>query len=259
MQEQNIIFFLIASSVAIFIISLGFILFVLFFFRSKKKSLLKALRNKMEYQYQLAHTQREVRQNTLNYISQELHDNVGQLLVVANLCSAQLKHTIHPSKLQELDTTLAQAATEVRQIAKSLQNQNHENFDLCEHLQMECERIEKIGGLQFHLSLQTYTRKLSSAQEIILYRIIQEFIANTLKHAQATTLTLSLRTAPEALHLALADNGIGYTMTDGTGGGSGLRNRQARAALLGATLSEQSQPKQGTRLHISIPYKKQKI
>lgn len=255
MQEQNINFFLVASSVAILIVSIGLIFFVIFFFQSKKKAMMKAVKNKMQYQYLLSNTQTEVRQNTLHFISQELHDNVGQLLVVANLCSGNLKQKINPTELQELDHALAQAATEVRQISKSLQHQGKENFDLVHQLQTETKRIQKIGGLQFDLQLEDYTGNLSSDKEVILYRIIQEFITNTLKHAQATTISLSLRTQSKQLHLHIADDGLGYPQQSETDQGSGLKNMQARAAVLGATLDVQSEKNKGTQLTLHIPYK----
>lgn len=252
MPENNITFFLFASSIAILLISIGLLFFVAFFFRSKKNTQLKEQANKMRYEQALASTKTEVRSNTLSYISKELHDNVGQLLAIAKRYSGNLKNDFGNEKLTELDNILLQTASEVRHISKSLSEQGKTDFSLIDALQQDIARIEKLGLIQFATSIQEYDTPLTSDQEVILFRIMQEFISNTLKHSEATQIRLSLKSTDEWVQLALFDNGIGYTPAPGNSG-SGLKNMQARADMLAAKLLLQSEINNGTSLHLSIP------
>ena len=252
MSQQNLIFFLIASTIAIIIISGGLIVFIRYFFMAKKQAELTEQQNKMDYEQALARTKTEVQANTLGYISRELHDNVGQLLWVAKMTTDQLKDKSDATELNELDTLLMQTADEVRHISHSLHEQSSTDFDLIAAIGKEIARIEKIGLISFKTSIQQ-EHNLSADAELVVFRIIQEFIANSLKHAQATAIRLSISATQQGVRITLADNGIGYDTHASHQQGNGIKNMKERAALLNASLHLQSNPQKGTSLSLLVP------
>ena len=101
----------------------------------------------------------------------------------------------------------------------------------------------------------SYLPELPIAQSVHLYRIVQEIVHNTLKHAHATILLLELKLDGEQLVLLSKDNGCGfdYKLLSAESPGLGLRNLNSRAELLGGKLSVESAPDKGTIYIIEIP------
>ena len=96
------------------------------------------------------------------------------------------------------------------------------------------------------------------ACEVHIFRILLEIIHNTIKHAKAATLKIEMFTKNDLQVILTADDGIGFNYNDTLKKkkGHGLHNLQNRADLLGGELHIRSVPGQGTRCHISIPFKK---
>ena len=93
-------------------------------------------------------------------------------------------------------------------------------------------------------------------RSIHLYRIVQEIVHNTIKHANATVLLLELRISGNQLVLLSKDNGAGfdYSLQSSKNHGLGLRNLNSRAELLRGKLSVESSPGKGTTYIIEIPF-----
>ncbi len=101
---------------------------------------------------------------------------------------------------------------------------------------------------------------LPSGLEGALLRICQESLANVLKHANATQVTVTLAFDDSQIRLAIRDNGVGFDPAtprtrDRESGGFGLINMRERARLLGGELAAQSEPGQGTLVEAILPLK----
>jgi signal transduction histidine kinase len=86
-----------------------------------------------------------------------------------------------------------------------------------------------------------------------LYRIAQEALQNTIKHARATSVQVELASGVEGISLHLSDDGIGFDPTQSFPGHVGLHSMQERAARLGGKLEVTSEPHRGTRVSVQIP------
>ena len=91
------------------------------------------------------------------------------------------------------------------------------------------------------------------ALEAAVYRITQEAIANTIKHAQATRLIVTVVENGDVLSLSVEDDGCGFDQNDQTGAGFGLIGLRERVELLGGTLAITSHPGAGTRVDAVVP------
>jgi signal transduction histidine kinase len=118
-------------------------------------------------------------------------------------------------------------------------------------LSVEVERINKLESTHATLMIKGDIKPFNVDIKIIVYRIIQEFICNTIKHAAATKLTIVLNYNNDNFVLEIADNGKGFNMLDKLKCGSGVSNIKNRAALIGAECIFNSD-KNGTRLTIII-------
>ena len=87
---------------------------------------------------------------------------------------------------------------------------------------------------------------------IILFRILQEFISNTVKYSKASQLTITLNYDKDNLEIIAEDNGVGFNI-ENVKKGSGLINMESRARITNAEFSLISIPNQGTKLSLNYP------
>jgi NarL family two-component system sensor histidine kinase LiaS len=94
---------------------------------------------------------------------------------------------------------------------------------------------------------------LNKGVEDHLFRILQESVSNTLRHAKATTLEVLLIKRDNLVILRVVDDGIGFNVEETKTGSYGLQNMHERAVEIGGTLQIVSVPNQGTRLEVRVP------
>ena len=118
----------------------------------------------------------------------------------------------------------------------------------------ELVRQVREAGLAVGLSVLGEPRELPEGVGLCAYRIVQEALTNTLKHAAASEAHVSVRYAPDALELQVLDDGRGAPATNGgTGAGHGLIGMRERVALFGGELSARSRPDHGYEVRARIP------
>jgi two-component system NarL family sensor kinase len=118
--------------------------------------------------------------------------------------------------------------------------------------------IDKIRNthLQIELNTSGINGNIDGNMEIMIYRIVQECVNNTLKHAGATKLDISLINDDDGLHLTVEDNGKGFDQaTLLPDKGIGMKNIRTRTRYLKGTVDIDSRPGQGTLIAIYIPTK----
>jgi signal transduction histidine kinase len=119
-----------------------------------------------------------------------------------------------------------------------------------EALRQRLEAVELHTGIQAHLVVDRPLH-LPAVVEEGLYRICQEALNNTLKHALATEVTVQLFCAERAVHLSVEDNGVGFDVHDlRVLNGVGIRTIRERVRLMNANFSIVAAPQQGAHLHV---------
>lgn len=244
MLEKKIIFVLIIGLIVFILLFVGILFFVLQFRKTRLMHLEELMKTKLEIQ-----------DETLSYIGRELHDNLGQLLTVSKIhTNSLIKQFGEDKKLTALDQVLDKTITELRALSKSLNNSRISDFGLHKELVTEAERIEKMNVMNVKLNIEgDHEESISNDKAIILYRIIQEFLSNSLKYSQASELIISLIYKKNELEILLSDNGKGFDMNTAALG-SGVNNIKNRAQLLNAQRIEfNSMPMKGTQLLLTLP------
>ena len=116
-------------------------------------------------------------------------------------------------------------------------------------------KINNTGEVYFELQVENLHYRLSPTTEVILYRICNELINNTLKHSGAKTAKIVLLNNRNKISLRYTDDGIGFNPVIDyyhNGGKTGLKNLASRVESLGGTYKMESNPDQGVDIHIQF-------
>ena len=206
------------------------------------------------FSHQLIESQEAERQR----IAAELHDSLGQhLLVIKNRAllgeRATSDHAPAREQFDEITASATQAISEVRAISHNLRPINLERLGLTAVIEEMVERVAQASDLQFSADLEPLDGLLSKEAEINLFRILQESVNNILKHAQATKAYLEIWRAGELLRVTMRDNGRGYDAANMSRRGLGLTSISERIRMLGGTRTVTTAPGAGTMIELSIP------
>ena len=195
---------------------------------------------------EIAETQIEIREETLRNISWELHDNIGQLLTLAKI---QLQNTTQEN-IKEVSETISKGLNEVRALSKLINPEAINNINLKEAVQLEVDRFNRLEFIKSNLTITGSEVEIDKKATIIIFRILQEFFSNTIKHSKASELNVVLEYSETHLKIVVKDNGVGF-LCDDKKEGIGLINIKHRAKLIGADALFTSAKNNGTTLEIN--------
>lgn len=243
MDDKKIIFVLIMMMVVFALLFAGIIVFILQFRKAR-----------LMHREEMMKTKLEIQDQTLTYVGRELYDNLVQLLTVAKIhVNSLLKQLPGDGKVEALDHVLNKTVGELKALSKSLNNSRIADFGLHRELAAEVERLQRMSTAQIKFETGGEMKPIPVDQAIILYRILQEFINNSLKYAEASMIQITLDYRERELQVSVYDNGRGFDMQV-TEPGSGINNIRNRARLLQAKgFTYTSSPYRGTHLSLTLP------
>ena len=126
------------------------------------------------------------------------------------------------------------------------------NLGLHEAIQLEIDRFNRLNFLTTHFKIIGNEKPIDSNSGTILFRIMQEFFSNTIKHSKGSELSISLNYTEETLEIIATDNGVGFN-TNTTSVGQGLANMKKRAELIKADFLLTSVKNNGSTLKLIYP------
>ena len=249
-------FVVIGTSLFFALLVCSIIYFVVLYRNKQQKNQKEQEELQANFRQELLKTQLEVQEQTLNYISSEIHDNVTQVLSFVKLTLANIASSSEgekKSKINETRELVAQTITDLRDLSKSLSLEYITSLGLLKTIEKEAERINKSGLLEVTIIKEGKAYSLGEQRELVLFRIFQETLNNTLKHADAKHLKIILQYHHDLFNLTLEDDGSGFSvqMIDSKLG-SGLKNIENRASLIGGTANIVSAPDKGCCTKISL-------
>ena len=198
-----------------------------------------------------------------NRLARELHDSVTQNLYSVTLyaeATARLMENGNASQaaeyLRDLRDTSQEALREMRLLIFELRPPELAKTGLAGALQIRLQSVEARGGMEANLQLDgvEHEARLPLAQQQELYQIAQEALNNTLKHAHANRVTVTLHYTPAVVTLEIADDGVGLELVEAENtGGMGLRNMRERAARIGAHFGIDAGADNGACVRVILP------
>lgn len=245
------------------IISLLFIfsLFIFIFIAAIVMRYIKRVRenkqSKIIFNQTLLQTQLEIQEQTLKNISEEIHDNIGQVLSVVKLNLNTFPDDLEPeikSRITDTEVLLSKAIDDLRDLSQSMHGDNIASIGLQAALEMELKHLQKTGKFNTRLQVGGNRLNMPAQKEMVLFRIVQEALNNVVKHAAAKNIEIELLYSPSSLILQVTDDGKGFDpeQQKKAAPGIGLKSMYNRAALIGGCFLVHSTPGNGTTIKIEI-------
>lgn len=252
---------IIAVAVTVLILFFGCIIILYALAYQKRRNRYVKEKHEMETRFNAAilQTQVEIQEQTLKNIAQEIHDNIGQVLILAklNLNTFPAMHDEAATvKVNDTKQLVGKAINDLRDLSRSLHGEKISEQGLADSITNELRILQNTGLYVTNLTVSGTKYRMQPQKEMILFRIVQECINNSVKHAKAKDINVSLWYGPGVFRMSVADNGQGFeTATlQSANTGIGLKNMKDRATLIGATLQIKTSPGNGTTVEVELPH-----
>jgi signal transduction histidine kinase len=256
-SAQDQLYFLLTVGTAA-ILTLAFFIILFFFIYQKRIFTLQRQKQQLELDFQekMNRAQLESQEQDRARIAADLHDSVGSLLWGAKLnASVIARSAVLPETAQvahgELMTVLDQTIQAVRRIAWQLTPEVFQHEGLVKSLERLCHSV---NGKGIAVTFEAHDPSIwNDAHALQVFRIVQELISNSIKHAQASSIQVSLHCPGDTRYIVVQDDGIGYQPSPDNHGVGWWSIRQ-RARRIGAEIIIGLPPNQkGLSVTISIP------
>ena len=192
-----------------------------------------------------------------NRVASDLHDSIGQQISALKFyfdsIQKQKDDKLRAVLLKKTESLIDNVADEIRNICFQLMPRSVEKFGLSDSIKQLADIIQFSTGIQFDLKLADTKIKLDSNIAMSVYRIIQEFVNNSIKHAKCKNIQINFEIKPKFLNLTMIDDGIGFGDTSHKRKGNGLDNINLRVKYLNGEVEFISEKDKGVVLNISIP------
>lgn len=237
--------------IAFVIVSTFIGLVILFFF----VNLLKQQRRYRQLQKEKLNSEINAAEMERNLIATELHNDIGPYLSSVKM-RLDVIETAQSEELDACKAALDKCVQQVRDMAKAMAPLSIFEIPFQDALKMYIQEVNVHGTLKVVLT-ELDIVPLIPDQNNQIYRILQEIIQNTIKHAQASSLHIEIsREVHNTMLIRTSDNGVGYELEKVRAAnklGMGLLGIQSRIDYLNGSISSSAENKSGTRYNIRIP------
>lgn len=242
-QDFQIIFLALCGS----IILLSLVLFILYSISRYRKAqslhVEKLLKSKLE-----------VRDETLKFVAEELHDDTGQLLSLSKIHAHQLAES-HPEdkNATEILGLISDSLDKIRNLSHVLKTDGSAELGIIDILKNEKRKIDSLGSHKVEIkSSNDVGFSIENERLSVVHRIIQEAVNNILKHANAKKIIFDVYQKNKIRHITVSDDGKGYKLFHEKPEGIGIKNMKERAELIGAKLLLNSKEGRGSSVEIIL-------
>ncbi|MBC5992667.1 sensor histidine kinase [Pontibacter cellulosilyticus] len=241
-------------------LAFGIILFVFLYQRRMLQHQVQLRELQEQKQRQVLDATLQAQEEERRRVARDLHDDVGASLALVKLNVHQLVAPLEDkTKGQSIKGMLDDVIGNVRRISHSLMPVMLEKMGLPRALEAMKRSVPAESGTELEFTCNDNNRRITPKVELSLYRVVQELLNNTLKHAKASKITIELQFSEKELYLTYTDNGVGFDYEklakseEKSSQGLGLMNLNARVNLLNGSFAYYSARNSGTKAEISVP------
>ncbi len=251
-------------TIFLIIVAIGIVVLVLIYQKKQLQYLGDKEQLKVKFDREILESKLEIQEQTFKNISQEIHDNIGQVLSLAKITINTMDGNDQEMLMEKINTSsqlVSQAIQDLRDLSRSLNADAIGEMGLLRSIEYELELIKKTGRYQTNLVKEGTHQRLSHKHELILFRIFQEVLNNVLKHSKASEINMKINYNSTNFIMHITDNGIGFdassmlSQDNNTNSGLGITNISNRAGLIGADFRIISEQGKGTTVTINLPLK----
>ena len=251
MQEQatNVEYLYIIGSLGMLILAFGIIGFAVIYNSKRKGFELKQSFLKLEQEKALVDSEISSSEKERNRIAKQLHDDINNRLTFLKMQVNLVKDKELRSTLsEEIDNTIG----EIRDLSHSISAQNVERFGLVAGLKSIQQKIAASQEISFDLIVLENFVLEQKAGDLMVYRICQEWIGNSIKHGKARNIRIELYETEVKQVLVYSDNGVGMNIEEmkSNNSGHGMNNILARVERIHGTLIQESELNNGVKFEL---------
>lgn len=185
-------------------------------------------------------------------LAEELHDRLGSVLSAAKMhLEGGYEGGLKQQQFDYINNLLSKAIDDTRQISHNMLSGVLTKFGLVAALHDLKETVSSADHLKVNFQTKGFDERLEGDKEVHLYRICQELLSNTLRHAEADHFRMQLEKDGSILTLKVTDNGKGGADPDNNGG-IGFRNIASRVEKIGGQWQISSPAGQGTAATVTL-------
>ncbi|MBP7821852.1 MAG: hypothetical protein KA010_02935 [Saprospiraceae bacterium] len=241
-------------SLLFLVISMVFILFIVFHNKKmmehqKKLRDIEIAKSKQDLRDAIAIEEKERAR-----LGADIHDDLGPTLSAVKLKINSMKpnQPLAETELSQVKEMINQTIVNIRSLSHSLYPNTLKEFGLKEALLEMFRRISSMTHITIDADISDDTDILNFEEQLSLYRIVQEFCTNSIKHANCSHIFLSLLCSNSHIKLNANDNGNGPSFNGFSKEGLGIKSMRMRAESINATFKLESDVKKGTALTIEL-------
>jgi len=186
-------------------------------------------------------------------IAEDLHDDLGALMATVKLHFDNIESAQNEEAVTKTSSLLDEAYEKIRSIAHAKNSGVIANQGLLVAVTNMASKISSANTINIEVIAHGLEERLENSLELSLFRMIQELIANIIKHAEATTATIQLTQHEKNLNIIVEDNGKGFDFSNHKSSGIGLETIKKRIEHLNGTLTIDSSLGKGTTILVDIP------
>lgn len=243
----------------LFVLMVGFFFaFVIMYRRRQVEFQNERIRMERVFSEELLRTQLELSEQVMRNISEEIHDNIGQTLIVAKLGLNTMTDGEHSEQVENVKNLITRSLKDLRRLSKTLSGDFIIGEGIQNAISREVEILNTTGNLTCEFSGEIPSDWFHPNSEIILFRCVQEALSNALKHAEAKRISLTVSVKENMLTLNIDDDGIGFDQNKKLNKGLGMTSMEKRVGLLGGEFKITSLPAKGTSVSIRVPKMEEK-
>ncbi|WP_170971201.1 sensor histidine kinase [Ilyomonas limi] len=248
---------IILVSFLLLVVAIGIIMLVLLYQKKQLQYINEKEQLKASFEKEILESKLEMQEQTMKNISQEVHDNIGQVLSLVrlniNALDCNESKPVMQEKIKDLSRLTGKVIQDLRDLSKSLHSDTITEKGLIGAIEYEFDLLKKSGAFATSLIIEGEPYTFPDQKELILFRIFQEVINNIIKHAQASLIQVRVCFCIDKFMLEINDDGQGFDVNNTTNNGLGLKNIRNRSQLIGALHNIDSQPGKGTMIKIELP------
>lgn len=193
-------------------------------------------------------------------ISREVHDNLGPMLSITQMqigyLLEQAEDPARKEMLTKMKSQVLEAIHQCRNIAHMISSEVNSSKSFQTVLNEQIAFVNEYGNVQVTIGVPDNFPSIDPMKGTSLIRVFQELLVNTIRHSEATEVTVAIETTPDHLYLNYQDNGKGFELKKVTLG-LGIQNISKRIEIIGGKqLWNEPIPAVGMRLQILIPIQK---
>ncbi len=257
-ENSELILIIFIGTIAMVSLALGILFFFIFYQRRLHKNELHLNSIKAGHQKELLKNSLLAQESERKRFAEDLHDEVGALLSAIKLNLSRIERKAENNNSKELASEtklhLDDVISQIRRITRNLLPPSLERFGLTEAIKELANWVNKSKIIKIDVWHNDSQQRFAPKYEMVVYRIFQELINNSIKYSEGSVITVKLKFSGTTLFLSVSDNGKGFEVEKVQAKGLGLKNIESRLSLMNGKYKISSKLHKGTTTIIYVDF-----